>query len=72
MFENIATGTTVLLRMAGSTQGLAMRVVYDGELSGTHHLHGIGVMAGVEFTAEADADGWALGNGRRLFAVEAV
>lgn len=70
MFDSIATGQTVTLKMQGSTQGLAMRAIYDGELDGVHHLHGFGVMAGVEFTAEQDADGWALGNGRRLFAVE--
>lgn len=70
MFENVTVGQTVTLKMQGSTQGLAMRAIYDGELSGTHHLHGLGVMADAMFTAEADADGWALGNGRRLLAVE--
>jgi hypothetical protein len=71
MFENIEIGQTVTLKMQGSTQGLAMRAIYDGEVTGTHHLHGFGIMKGVEFTAEQDAEGWALGNGRRLFAVEA-
>jgi hypothetical protein len=72
MFDNIETGTTVLIRFEGSTQGLAMRVQYDGNFDGMHHMSGLGVMADARIVATEGRDGWTLTTGRRLFAVEAV
>lgn len=72
MFDTITTGQTVTIRFAGSTQGLAMRVRYDGEYDGLQHLSGLGFMADVHLTADTDADGWTLSNGRRLFSVTPV
>lgn len=73
MFEDVTTGQTIRIHMSGSTQGLAMRVTYDGTDGAAHHLSGIGVMSEAKFFAYTeDGETWALSNGRMLTKVEEV
>lgn len=72
MFEGITEGQTIRIHFTGSTQGLAMRVRYEGFDDVAHHLSGLGVLEGAQMFAYPDGGGWALSNGRALTAVEEV
>ena len=72
MFDEITTGQIVRIHFDGSTQGLAMRVRYEGECGGTRRFSGLGVMADAKFTVLHTGHGWSMGNGRAVTKVEAL